>query len=165
VAIATHEGRIHNALAKLHARLLHQKIDTVVYEIQSLAAQEQEGTLKAGGAGAAGGRTLKRRERILQQTVTEISAALEELRRSRDQATTSLTETKVAPSRQKSRFCASFRQQQQSLEQRLQELMQLVRQRRSEVAGFFWNGGAQAEKEIQVFANAGRGVAAGNVSR
>jgi len=102
VAIATHEGEF-NALQNSR-RLLHQKIDTVMYEIQSLAAQEQEGTLKRAGAGAAGRANLKRGERILQQTVTEISAALEELRRSRDQATTSLTETKVAPSRQKSRF-------------------------------------------------------------
>ena len=52
VAIATHEGEF-NALQNSQ-RLLHQKIDTVVYEIQSLAAQEQEGlqkTRRAGGSG------------------------------------------------------------------------------------------------------------------
>src|SRR5439155_20004210 len=42
VAIATHEGEF-NALHDSQ-RLLHQKIDTVVYEIQSLASQEQEGS-------------------------------------------------------------------------------------------------------------------------
>src|SRR5437773_11041606 len=40
VAIATHEGEF-NALQSSQ-RLLHQRIDTVVYEIQSLAAQELE---------------------------------------------------------------------------------------------------------------------------
>ena len=42
VAIATNEGEF-NAL-QTSQRLLHQKIDTVVYEIQSLAAQEREGS-------------------------------------------------------------------------------------------------------------------------
>jgi chromosome segregation protein len=145
VAIATHQGEF-NALQNSR-QLLHQKIDTVVYEIQSLAAQEQEGTLKRSALAQQAGE-LEARERILQQTVTEISAALEELRRSRDRATTSLTETKVALASEE-QICASFQQQQQSLEQRLQELMQLVRQRRTEVAGFL-DRRAQAEKEIQV---------------
>ncbi len=145
VAIATHQGEF-NALQNSR-RLLHQKIDTVVYEIQSLAAQEQEGMRKRAALAEQAGE-LEARERILQQTVTEISAALEELRRSRDQATTSLTETKVALASEE-QICASFQQQQQSLEQRLQELSQLVSQRRSEVAGFL-DRRAQAEKEIQV---------------
>ena len=41
VAIATRQGEF-NALQNSQ-RLLHQKIDTVVYEVQSLAGQEQEG--------------------------------------------------------------------------------------------------------------------------
>src|SRR5438552_15983360 len=41
VAIATRQGEF-NALQNSQ-RMLHQKIDTVVYEIQSLAAHEQEG--------------------------------------------------------------------------------------------------------------------------
>ena len=44
VAIATREGEF-NALQNSN-RLLHQKIDTVVFEVQSLAAQEQEGLQK-----------------------------------------------------------------------------------------------------------------------
>ncbi|HXU75058.1 MAG TPA: chromosome segregation protein SMC, partial [Methylomirabilota bacterium] len=44
VAIATSEGEF-NALNNSQ-RLLHQKIDTVVYEVQSLAAQEREGLEK-----------------------------------------------------------------------------------------------------------------------
>jgi hypothetical protein len=46
VAIATREGEF-NALQNSN-RLLHQKIDTVVFEVQSLAAQEQEGLQKRG---------------------------------------------------------------------------------------------------------------------
>ena len=53
VAIATHEGEF-NALQNSQ-RLLHQKIDTVVYEIQSLAAQEQEGLEKRAGLAAQAG--------------------------------------------------------------------------------------------------------------
>jgi chromosome segregation protein len=53
VAIATHEGEF-NALQNSQ-RLLHQKIDTVVYEIQSLAAQEQEGLQKRAGLAAQAG--------------------------------------------------------------------------------------------------------------
>jgi hypothetical protein len=44
VAIATREGEF-KALQNSN-RLLHQKIDTVVFEVQSLAAQEQEGLQK-----------------------------------------------------------------------------------------------------------------------
>jgi chromosome segregation protein len=44
VAIATREGES-KALQNSH-RLLHQKIDTVVFEVQNLAAQEQEGRQK-----------------------------------------------------------------------------------------------------------------------
>src|SRR5258708_35096922 len=44
VAIATHQGEF-NALQNSE-RTLHQKIDTVVYEVQSLAAQEEEGLQK-----------------------------------------------------------------------------------------------------------------------
>src|SRR5207249_344135 len=50
VAIATHEGEF-NALQNSR-RLLHQKIDTVVYEVQNLAAQEQEGLQKRAGLAA-----------------------------------------------------------------------------------------------------------------
>ena len=52
VAIATHQGEF-NALQNSQ-RLLHQKIETVVYEIQSLAAQEQEGLQKRAGPGRPG---------------------------------------------------------------------------------------------------------------
>jgi chromosome segregation protein len=125
---------------------LHQKIDTVVYEIQSLAAQEQEGAQKRAALAAQAGE-LESRERALAQQVVEITAALEDLRQQRDAATTTLTETKVGLASEE-QVCASFRQQQQSLGQRLRELSQLVAQRRAEVSGFL-NRKAQAESEIQ----------------
>ena len=68
VAIATHEGEF-TALQNSH-RLLHQKIDTVVYEIQSLAGQEQaveegQGRTRAGPTptGTAGRRPAGRSRR------------------------------------------------------------------------------------------------------
>ena len=52
VAIATREGEF-NALENSR-RLLHQKIDTVVYEVTSLAAQEKEGLAPDDAASAVG---------------------------------------------------------------------------------------------------------------
>ncbi len=144
VAIATHQGEF-NALQNSQ-RLLHQKIDTVVYEIQSLAAQEQEGSQKRTTLAQQIGE-LETRERALAQQAAEITASLEGLRQQRDQTTAALTETKVSLASEE-QICASFRHQQQSLQQRLRELAQLVQQRRSEVSSFL-NRKTQAEGEIQ----------------
>ncbi|HXD00159.1 MAG TPA: chromosome segregation protein SMC, partial [Verrucomicrobiae bacterium] len=144
VAIATHQGEL-NALQNSQ-RLLHQKIDTVVYEIQSLAAQEQEGLQKR-AALAAQAAELETRELDLQQQAAEISAALEESRRNRDLAAAALTETRVA-SASEEQICASFRQQRESVEERLRELAQLVQQRRAEIPAFLERK-ARAESEIQ----------------
>ncbi len=144
VAIATHQGEF-NALQNSQ-RLLHQKIDTVVYEVQSLAAQEQEGLQKRSTLAQQVGE-LETREHALQQQAAEISASLEQLRQQRDQTAAALTETKVSLASEE-QICASFGQQQQSLQQRLRELAQLVEQRRSEVSSFL-NRKTQAEGEIQ----------------
>jgi chromosome segregation protein len=144
VAIATHQGEL-NALQNSQ-RLLHQKIDTVVYEIQSLAAQEQEGLQKR-AALAAQAAELETRELDLQQQAAQITAALEESRRNRDLAAAALTETRVA-SASEEQICASFRQQRESLEERLRELAQLVQQRRAEIPAFLERK-ARAESEIQ----------------
>jgi chromosome segregation protein len=144
VAIATHQGEL-NALQNSQ-RLLHQKIDTVVYEIQSLAAQEQEGLQKR-AALAAQAAELETRELKLQQQAAEITTALEESRRNRDLAAAALTETRVA-SASEEQICASFRQQRESLEERLRELAQLVQQRRAEIPAFLERK-ARAESEIQ----------------
>jgi chromosome segregation protein len=144
VAIATHQGEL-NALQNSQ-RLLHQKIDTVVYEIQNLAAQEQEGLQKR-AALAAQAAELETRELDLQQQAAEITAALEESRRNRDLAAAALTETRVAAASEE-QICASFRQQCESLEERLRELAQLVQQRRAEIPAFLERK-ARAESEIQ----------------
>lgn len=143
VAIATHQGEF-NALQNSQ-RVLHQKIDTVVYEISSLAAQEQEGSQKREGLVCQIG-DLENRERSLQQQVNDLNAAVEELRQQRDGANVSLTETKVALATEE-QLSASYRNQQQPLQQRIRELAQLVEQRRNEIAAFL-NRKAQAESEI-----------------
>jgi chromosome segregation protein len=143
VAIATHQGEL-NALQNSQQQL-HQKIDTVVYEIQSLAAQEREGLQKRAGL-AAQASELEGRERRVQEEITEINAALESARERREQSTTALTESRVSFASEE-QICASFRQQQQALEQRLGELLQLVAQRRGEVSSFLERK-AKAEEEI-----------------
>ncbi len=144
VAIATQQGEF-NALEN-SGRLLHQKIDTVIYEIQSLAAQEEEGSRKrAVLVEQAGG--LEQRESDQQQLVSELAARLEELRRERDRSGAALTETKVALASE-GQICSSLQQQQQSLAQRLAELFQLAQTRRAEVAAFL-DRKVQAEGEIQ----------------
>ena len=144
VAIATREGEF-NALQNSH-RLLHQKIETVVFEIQSLAAQEQEGVQKR-DALAAQLSELEARERAAQEQLAALTAELENLRLQRDTAHAALTESKVALAAEE-QLLASFRQQQQSLAARIRELTQAVEQRRAEVSSFVGRK-QQAESEIQ----------------
>jgi chromosome segregation protein len=144
VAIATREGEF-NALQNSN-RLLHQKIETVVFEVQSLAAQEQEGLQKR-NALAIQLNELETRERAGQEQVAALTAELENLRQQRDAAHAALTESKVALASEE-QMLASFRQQQQSLEQRIRELTQAVEQRRAEVSSFI-SRKEQAESEIQ----------------
>ncbi len=142
VAIATCKGEL-NALQEAR-RVLHQKIDTVVYELQSLAAQEQEGLQKRAALSAqASG--LENQERERQQQLDQLNAGLESLRQQRDTAIGGLTETKVAVAAEE-QLVDSFRKQQQPLEQRLRELTELIEQRRGEI-GAFVNRKAQAEAE------------------
>ncbi len=144
VAVATREGEF-NAL-ETSRRLLHQKIDTVVFEIQSLAAQEAEGRQKRTDLVACA-EELSLREQTCQQQVADLSSALENFRQQRDTANSALTESKVALATEE-QLCTSFRQQQQALEQRLHELAQVIEQRRKEVSAFVTRK-AQAESEIQ----------------
>jgi len=144
VAIATHEGEF-NALQNSE-RLLHQKIDTVVYEIQSLAAQEREGMEKRAGLSAQADE-LNSQEQARQTEVADLTTQLEALRQERDAGNASLTESKVALATE-DQMHASFQQQQHSLEQRSKELEQIIAQRRAEL-GSFVTRKEQAEKEIQ----------------
>jgi chromosome segregation protein len=144
VAIATREGEF-NALQNSN-RLLRQKIETVVFEIQSLAAQEAEGLQKR-NALAAQLSELEARERAGQERVAALTSELENLRQQRDGANSALTEIKIAFAAEE-QLSASFRQQQQALEQRIRELSQVIEQRRSECSGFVTRK-EQAESEIQ----------------
>lgn len=143
VAIATREGEF-NALENSR-RLLHQKIDTVVYEVQSLAAQEKEGNDKR-AALVEKSNALEAREQAGQQKVATLTSGLETFRQQRDTATTALTESKVALATEE-QMSASFGQQLQSLEQRVRELAQIIEQRKSEISSFIARK-AQAESEI-----------------
>ncbi len=143
VAIATREGEF-NALESSR-RLLHQKIDTVVYEVTSLAAQEKEGNDKR-AALVERATILATKEHAAQETVATLTTGLESSRQQRDTATATLTESKVALATEE-QMSASFRQQLQSLEQRVRELAQIIEQRKSEISSFIARK-AQAESEI-----------------
>jgi chromosome segregation protein len=144
VAIATREGEF-TALENSR-RLLHQKIDTVVYEVQSLASQEREGLEKRAGLSAQAAE-FETRERTGQESVASLTSTLENLRLNRDAANGALTESKVALAGEE-QLRASFTQQKQALEQRIRELAQVAEQRRAECASFIGRK-EQAESEIQ----------------
>jgi chromosome segregation protein len=144
VAIATHQGEF-KALENSR-RLLHQKIETVVFEVQSLAEQQQEGLQKRDALQLRAAE-LETREQSCQARVGELNATLESLRLRRDQATASLTESRVALATQEQMLAAGH-QQSQTLEQRVRELTQLIEQRRGEVASFTGRKD-QAEAEMQ----------------
>ncbi|MBM3879603.1 MAG: chromosome segregation protein SMC [Verrucomicrobia bacterium] len=129
VALATRQGEF-NALQN-GLRVLHQKIDTVVYEVQNLAAQEREGAERR-AALAEQLRAVEQQEGLGQAQLAELGTALEDLRGERENAHAALTDAKVALATEE-QLSASFRSQQRPLEQRLQELDQLVQQRRRDI--------------------------------
>ncbi len=144
VAVATHEGEV-RALQNSE-RLLHQKIDTVVYEIGSLAAQEQEG-LERRATLAAHADGLEIREQEHQARVADLTDQLEHLRQQRDAGHAILTESKVALAAEE-QLRSSLVHQHHSLEQRVRESSHVVEQRRSELSSFAARKQA-AEVEIQ----------------
>ncbi len=144
VAIATREGEF-KALQNSN-RLLQQKIETVLFEVESLAAQEQEGFQKR-EALSLRLNELEARERAGQETVVSLTAELENLRTQRDEANAALTESKVALAADE-QLAASFRHQLTALEQRIRELTQVVEQRRNECSSFITRQ-EQAATEIQ----------------
>ena len=143
VAIATREGEFKALQNSL--RVLHQKIDTVVFEVQALAAQEQEGLQKR-EALVTQIADLESRERGLQEQVANLNLAIEEARQQRDSANADLTESKVALATDE-QLCASFRNQQGPLQQRIRELTQIAEQRRNEISSFLARK-TQADSEI-----------------
>ncbi len=130
VAVATREGEV-RALRNSE-QLLEQKIETVVYEIGSLAAQEREG-LEKRAALSARAAELEGVEQAEQNRVAEMNAGLEASRQQREAANAALTESRVALATEE-QMCTAFQQQQRSLEQRLRELAQVLAQRRQEIS-------------------------------
>jgi chromosome segregation protein len=144
VAIATREGEF-KALQN-SSRLLNQKIETVMFEVESLAAQEREG-LEKREALAVRLNELEARERTAQEQVVALTTELENLRQQRDAAMAALSESKVALASDE-QLASSFRQQKISLGHRIGELAQLVEARRNECSAFITRK-EQAETEIQ----------------
>jgi len=144
VAIATREGEFH-ALQNSRS-VLHQKIDTVVYEIQSLAAQEQEGLQKRAALTARSG-DLETSERDLQEKLNHLNGGLDSLRQQRETANAALTEIKIALATEE-QLADSFAKQKLPLEERIRELSELVEQRRGEISAFAARK-SQAEAEIE----------------
>ncbi len=144
VAIATHQGEL-NALQN-SLRTLHQKIDTVVYEVQSLSAHDQEGSEKRSALAARAGE-FEIQETTTQEEIVTLTQTVEQLREEREHANISLTETKVELASDE-QLCNSLRQQKQPLEQRIRELEQLITVRNEEIGGF-GNRKGQYETEIE----------------
>jgi chromosome segregation protein len=144
VAIATREGE--SKALQNSSRLLNQKIETVLFEVESLAAQEQEGMQKREGL-AERLHDLETREQAAQAQVVSVTAELENLRQERDAANAALTESKVSLASDE-QLASSFRHQRGALEQRIDELGQLVESRRNECSSFV-SRKEQAQSEIQ----------------
>jgi chromosome segregation protein len=143
VAVATHQGEF-NAL-KNSQRVLHQRIDTTLHEIDTLAAQDREGTEKRAALAARLAES-EAAEAAGQARVAECSADLETLRSQRDEANAALTETKVAAATEEQSLAGLVRQK-PPLEQRLRELEALVQQRQAECESFLARK-AQSEGDI-----------------
>ena len=143
VAIATHEGEF--AALKNSSHVLDQKVDAVVFEVQSLAAQQAEGQVKRDEL-AAHISKLETEANETEQRVGHLNEQLETVRSDRDIANTVLTERKVALAAEREALSALNRQK-GPLEQRLGELSQLITQRRSETESVL-SRKAQSESEI-----------------
>lgn len=131
VAIAARQGEF-SALQSSH-RMLGQKVETVVYEVESLAEQDREGREKRHVLSTRVA-DLDAAQTAAQEEIAELTAGLESLRTERETANTALTESRVGLATEQ-QMCASFRQQRTGYEQRLGELAQIVEQRRQEIDG------------------------------
>ena len=143
VEIATREGE-HNALQN-SLRVLHQKIDTVVYEIQSLGEQDSEGKEKREKL-ATSIAELEKKDEELQKSVETLNGDVDDLRQKREEANGILTEAKVELATKEEKV-ASLRSQQQPLQVRIGELKQLAERRRNEISSFSERA-TKAEAEI-----------------
>jgi chromosome segregation protein len=144
VAIATQQGEF-NALEN-SLRILAQKIETVVFEVQSLAAQDQEGAEKRNDLNRRLEESLAA-ETESQDRVSALTGEQESLRGDREAKSTALSETRVALAAEQE-LRNSLRHQDETLQTRLTELTQLLEQRRRDTASFVERK-QQAETEIE----------------
>jgi chromosome segregation protein len=143
-SIASREGEV-NALEQ-SLRLAHQKIDTVIFEIQSLAQQEEETQTRRTELTSQLA-ALEQQEQQLQAQLHTLTHEIESLQQERESANASLTESRVAVAAGE-QVADSFTRQQGPLELRIQELEQRVAQRRADIGACIARKG-QAESEIE----------------
>ncbi len=143
VSIASSEGEL-KALENSQ-RVLAQKIEGVTFELESLSGQESEGSGKRDSL-AAELVSLEEREAANSTLLGEVTGVVEGLRGRRDVASGELTEAKVGLASEE-QLLASFRRQLEPLNIRIEELKQLVAQRRSDI-DTGGNKKTQTEKDI-----------------
>ena len=143
VAIATREGEFKALKSSLQN--LHNRINTVVNETQSLAGQEQEGNAKRERL-ATQIADLEAREQAVVARVADLGGNIDALRQQRDTALSAQNDTKVATATEE-QLVRSFAGQKAPLESRIRELEQLIQTRRNEI-GAFGQRKAQADTEM-----------------
>ena len=117
VAVATSKGEF-NALQNSR-QVLHQKIDTVVFEVCNLAEQEEGAKGRAQGLSARI-REMEERARGVQEALGGHEQFVYEQREQRESAIEDLTEAKVALSKAEERK-NSLLERETPMEQRLEE--------------------------------------------
>ena len=143
VAIATREGEFKALKSSLQN--LHNRINTVVNETQSLAGQEQEGNAKRERL-ATQIADLEAREQAVVARVADLGGNIDALRQQRDTALSAQNDTKVATATEE-QLVRSFAGQKSPLESRIRELEQLITTRRNEI-GAFGQRKTQADTEM-----------------
>lgn len=128
VALAAAEGQ-HTALSNSQS-LLRQKIETVLFEIQTLARQQEETLVQRNQLDAAAER-LQTQAAAAETSLQNLAQELEQTRSQRDQANERLTQAKVDLAAGQESF-AALANQQQPLKQRLEELAQTIAQHRNQ---------------------------------
>jgi len=122
VAVATRQGEF-NALEKSREDL-GQKIQAVVYEVNSLAEQDEQARVK--GQGLTGKiQELEARKNELGDALAELSRRVERLRENRETANEALTEAKIDLSNAEQRESALV-DRRQPIEARLEELRNTI---------------------------------------
>ena len=151
VTIASREGEFRALEGS--KRALHQKQDTVSYELESLTAHEAEG-VERHNALAAQIAELEETERDATESVSQMTADVEESRQKRDAANQTVSEARVTLATEE-QLMASHGRQRPPLETRIHELATLITRLQQEMGSFedkrgnFEAGIAQSEREIQ----------------